>query len=139
MSKANDIQVLTETLYMEARGEPLAGIIAVANVILNRKKQRKWYSKILNTVSIANVCKKPWQFSCWNKGDQCDTVLPKAKKTSYQWKLCSAIAEATVNNELADNTGGADHYFANSMKKAPSWAAAMKFTKQIGNHKFYKA
>lgn len=138
MSKQRDIDIMTATLWMEARGEPDEGIQAVANVILNRYKSKKWFAKIDGVASIANVCLKEKQFSCWNKGDQCDTKLPEANHQSLQWKKCAEFATMAANDVLPDITGGADHYFAVSMKKAPSWAAKMKFLCQIGNHRFYK-
>lgn len=137
MSKQNDIEVMTATLWMEARGEPDEGIQAVANVIVNRYKSKKWFSKIGGVASIANVCKKEWQFSCWNKGDQCDTVLPKANKESIQWKKCVEFATMAANDVLPDITGGADHYYAVSMKKPPEWASKLTYLCQIGNHRFY--
>ena len=138
MSKAHDIDIMTKTLWMEARGEPDIGIQAVACVIYNRFKSKKWYSKILGVASLANVCLKEWQFSCWNKGDQCDTKLPKANKESRSWKICEAFAIMTANGWLPDIIDGADHYYAKTMKNPPAWAKKMKFKCQIGHHKFYK-
>lgn len=40
MSKAHDIDIMTKTLWMEARGEPDIGIQAVACVIYNRFKSK---------------------------------------------------------------------------------------------------
>lgn len=138
MSKERDIDVMTKTLWMEARGEPDEGIQAVACVIYNRYKANKWYSKVFGIASLANVCLKKWQFSCWNPGDQCDTKLPFANRNSRAWKTCEQFATLAAFDKLPDITGGADHYFAISMKIPPSWAKKMKFKCQIGRHKFYK-
>ena len=40
----NDEDILARTLYGEARGEGIDGIEAVACVIMNRYKARKWYT-----------------------------------------------------------------------------------------------
>ena len=60
----DDMWIFAKTIWAEARGEPLEGQIAVANVILNRARQGGWWGD-----DIAEVCCKPKQFSCWNGGD----------------------------------------------------------------------
>lgn len=62
----HDIDILARTIYGEARGEKTAGKKAVACVIMNRYKAKKWFSG----KTIAETCQKPWQFSCWNKTTQ---------------------------------------------------------------------
>ena len=62
----HDVDILARTIYGEARGETDEGKRAVGLCILNRYKSKKWFSA--NT--IAEVCQKPLQFSCWNKNDQ---------------------------------------------------------------------
>ena len=78
----HDIDILARTIYGEARGEIEEGKRAVGLCILNRYKSKKWFSA--NT--IAEVCQKPLQFSCWNKND------PNCKKittaTDYHTKNC---------------------------------------------------
>ncbi|VVO24210.1 hypothetical protein PS723_04459 [Pseudomonas fluorescens] len=59
--------ILARTLWGEARGEGLAGQIAVAWTIRNRVndgKAKSWWGE-----GYAGVCLKAWQFSCWNKND----------------------------------------------------------------------
>lgn len=138
MSKKRDIDIVAKTLYMEARGEGDHGLQAVACVIVNRYRRKKWYSRINNVRSLANVCLKPYQFSCWNKGDQCDTVLPRLNKESEIWKKCVEFATLAYFDYLPDIVGGADHYFACTVKSTPDWAKKMKFVCKIGNHNFYK-
>ena len=65
----DELEIFAKTLYGEARGESLAGIEAVANVILNRHKMalhqhHTWWGK-----TIPEICLKPMQFSCWNPMD----------------------------------------------------------------------
>ena len=62
-----DRDILARTLWGEARGESLAGQIAVAWTIRNRVKDGKdksWWGE-----GYASVCQKPYQFSCWNRND----------------------------------------------------------------------
>jgi len=60
----DDLWIFAKTIWAEARGEPLEGQIAVANVILNRARQGGWWGD-----DVAGVCCKPKQFSCWNESD----------------------------------------------------------------------
>ena len=80
MSKAHDIDIMTKTLWMEARGEPDIGIQAVACVIYNRFKNKKWYSKILGVASLANVCLKEWQFRAGTKATSVILNCPRQTK-----------------------------------------------------------
>ena len=57
----SDTHTVALTLYAEARGEPIEGRIAVANVIRNRVRlQKARYG-----FSPKQVCLKAHQFSCW--------------------------------------------------------------------------
>lgn len=132
-----DLYILTATLYMEARNQGQEGITAVCNVILNRHKANRWYSHINKDYTISAICKKPFQFSCWNTGDQCDTVLPKANKQSDAWLLCADIAKAGLDGQLSDNTNGATHYYAQYIKP-PLWVSSLDYCCQIGDHIFFK-
>jgi len=65
-----EVDVLARTLYGEARGEGLLGLEAIANVIMNRLKiSRKKTNGYWWGNSIVGICRKPYQFSCWNKDD----------------------------------------------------------------------
>lgn len=137
MNKNSDLYVLTATLWMEARGEGEEGIHAVCNVIINRYRRHTWYSHINGVYSIANTCRKPYQFSCWNAGDQCDTRLPDANTDSPIWALCEQIAERAIEGDLPDITDGATHYYADSIKR-PAWADHMTYLCGKGHHLFYR-
>ena len=64
-----ETDILARTIYGEARGESISGMEAVASVVLNRvafanRRGRFWWGN-----SIAEVCRAPKQFSCWNRND----------------------------------------------------------------------
>ena len=120
---------LARTLYGEARGEGYRGMQAVANVIMNRVKKGGWYG-----ASVKDVVLKPYQFSCWNVTDPNREKIINA--TPAQLSTALEIAKKAINGELPDITGGATHYYANSIS-APYWASSMKKTATIGNHIFY--
>lgn len=120
---------MARTIYGEARGEGARGMQAVGNVIMNRVKAAGWYG-----ASIKDVCLKPYQFSCWNENDPNRTKIINA--TAAQLKQARTIAEKVISGELPDITGGATHYYANTIA-APYWTKSMKKTATIGNHIFY--
>lgn len=61
-----DMRILAATIHYEAGGEPVLGMAAVAQVILNRAfdGRRGWVGKGVGPVERA--CFAPHQFSCWN-------------------------------------------------------------------------
>lgn len=120
---------MARTMYGEARGEGEKGMQAVGNVIMNRVKAGGWYG-----ASIKDVCLKPKQFSCWNENDPNRKIILNA--TDAQLKQARTIAGQVIAGVLPDITGGATHYYANTIS-APKWAASMKKTATIGNHIFY--
>nr|DAL30971.1 MAG TPA_asm: lytic transglycosylase [Caudoviricetes sp.] len=131
----DDADVLARTLYGEARGEGLLGIEAVANVILNRvalaKEHLLWWGK-----TVAEVCLKPLQFSCWNPDDKNFQATVKASDTDPVFRLCQRVAVRAMNGFLADTTHGATHYHAKQVN--PAWARALTPVYEYGNHLFYR-
>ncbi len=47
-------------------------------------------------------------------------------------------ADQVIDGKVPDPTGGATHYYAISMKKAPGWVAKAKQTLKLGHHVFFK-
>lgn len=137
----NDRDVLARTLWGEARGEGLAGQIAVAWSIRNRVDldlhadgKPDWWGE-----GYVGVCKRDWQFSCWNKNDPNYAYLSGAKKIPFR-ELAQArlAADLVIDGKQPDPTGGATHYYATSMPKPPAWAAKAKMALKLGNHLFFK-
>jgi len=131
----NEDEILAKTLYGEARGESVAGIEAVANVILNRvkyamQKGSHWWGN-----SIIEVCKKPFQFSCWNKQDVNAPLLEQDLSQDPVYQICYRIAKRAIAGCLKDNTRGATHY--HTLYCNPKWARCAVPCAQIGRHLFY--
>lgn len=121
---------MARTIYGEARGESRLGQIAVAHVILNRSKSDKWFGG-----TVEEVCRRKWQFSCWNSDDP---NLPKLRMVDLgdeAFRSCMFAALGAINGWFPDPTGKATHYHAKSVN--PDWAKGQKPTKTIGVHKFY--
>ena len=140
-------QIIAITAYGEAASEGAEGLMAVINVIRNRTLKTSAYAdkEILNATGSAwhAVVLKKWQFSMYNLDDPVrqtalkfagdfDTYVVQNGTLSQAYDL----ATMAVNRTLDDNTGGATHYYANYIA-APSWAATMPFTGQIGVHLFF--
>lgn len=136
-------QLLALTIYGEARGEPLEGQVAVANVIKNRVGINGDYR---------NVILKPKQFSCWNVNDKNYPKLKEmihdlhsygmfALKSDFAFMRCYMIATLTLEGLLKDNTGGAKDYMTTTefnSEERPSWAKfPLNDPTIIGNHTFF--
>lgn len=134
---SKDIEILALTIWGEARGEGLAGQIAVAWTIRNRVfdgKAKSWWGE-----GYAEVCLKPWQFSCWNQNDPNYVYLSGAKPIpAAQFAQAQRAADQVMAGAVPDPTGGATHYYATTMPKAPGWAAKAKQTLLLGHHVFFK-
>ena len=132
-----DRDVLARTLWGEARGETLAGMVAVAWTIRNRVndgKAKSWWGE-----GYAGVCLKPYQFSCWNKNDPNFPFLSGAKPIPVaEMAKAVMVATAVMDGAYPDPTGGATHYYATTMPKAPAWAAKARQTLKLGHHVFFK-
>ena len=112
-------------VYFEARGEPLLGKIAVAQVILNRAEKRK--------ISVKEVIFQPYQFSWVVQGKR----IPPINDWSAFLRCCYAVKKALDERLEGKTLDHADHYHADYV--APSWAKEMKVIKQIGRHIFYRS
>ncbi|CAA7617668.1 cell wall hydrolase [Magnetospirillum sp. UT-4] len=133
----SEIDILARTLWGEARGEPLRGIEAVAAVVMNRVARAKaaggryWWGG-----DVATVCRRPWQFSCWNENDPNSGKCAAITTENRAFRLCVRVARRAVAGVLEDPTGGATHYHVRGL--SPPWARGRSPTADIGNHLFYK-
>jgi spore germination cell wall hydrolase CwlJ-like protein len=133
----NDRDILARTIWGEARGESMAGKIAVAWTIRNRVfdgKDKSWWGE-----GYAGVCQAKYQFSCWNKGDPNYPFLSGARQIPFrELAQCRVVADQVVDGNVPDPTSGATHYYAIAMKVPPAWASKAKQTLHLGGHVFFK-
>ena len=136
----NEIYCLAQNIYFEAGNQPLAGKIAVSQVVLNRTQhpnypttvcgviyQAKWKTNWKgNEVPIRNKC----QFSWFCDGKSDDPV------DSPTWISSLNIARNVVQGAYGDITEGATHY--HSVYVNPYWADSLNETVVINEHIFYK-
>lgn len=116
---ATDTQLLARAVNGEARGEPYAGQVAVAAVILNRVR----HSSFPNTIS--GVIYQPGAFTAVSDGQI--NVAIDANSTVY--KACQDALNGW------DPSGGAIYYF-NPDTATNSWIWSRELIVQIGKHRF---
>ena len=114
--------------WREARGEGNDGMRAVLHVINNRAKTRN--------KSWAAIVYQKLQFTSMTYGQDPELCLvPFPGDVQIQYLL--SIVDSIYDGVDVDNTLGATNYFADSIP-APSWAATLTKTVQIGHNIFYK-
>ncbi|WP_110112991.1 cell wall hydrolase [Bacillus sp. CGMCC 1.16541] len=113
----NDIQLMSNAVYGEARGEPYIGQVAVAAVILNRVNSATFPN------TVAGVIFEPRAFTAVADGQIWLEPNETAKK---------AVLDA-INGW--DPTGNAQYYF-NPNTATSAWIWSRPQIKQIGKHIF---
>ena len=123
IASSEELRCLAGAIYFEGRGEPLAGQLAVAQVILNRTKSGRF------PTGVCDVIKQRGQFS-FVRGGQIPSVSPS--RSAYR----TAVAVAKVALAQAwDSTAGKALYF-NTPGNRPG--VRVQKVAAIGNHIFYR-
>lgn len=117
-----ELDCLAKNIYHEARGEPLAGQIAVAQVTLNRVRNQRFQNSICEVV-YANK-----QFSWTN--DQAKKI-----KDSKAWRSSVALAEVVLSRQYALPKFEALYFHTKQVN--PKWNRKKQVVAKIGNHIFY--
>src|SRR6266567_9289582 len=133
MERAAQAECLAEVMYYEARGEGIQGEKAVAEVVLQRTRDRDYPSTVCGvTYDGVQPDRRDCQFSF-----ACDGTL-RRPKDRYAWQRVRLLAEKILTGmvRLTGQTGHAVAY--HSVDVTPLWAQTMLKTAQIGNHVFYK-
>jgi len=136
----NEAYCLAQNMYFEAGNQPVAGKIAVSQVVINRTNHMNYPSTICgvvydakyrenwkgNFVPIRHQCQFSW--FCDGKSDD-----PEDSKT---WIQCLTLARNILQGEYGDITEGATHY--HNVYVNPYWADSLNETVRINEHIFYK-
>ena len=131
---------MAKNIYFEAGNQPVAGKIAVAQVVQNRVEHRAYPDTICgvvydakwkenwkgNMIPVRNMCQFSW--FCDGKSD-----IPEDSAT---WESSYRLAEQILYGNYGDITEGATHYHSDSVH--PYWADSLNETVIINNHIFYK-
>ncbi|HEX7250140.1 MAG TPA: cell wall hydrolase [Burkholderiales bacterium] len=130
---ARSLECLARNVYFEARGEPLAGQYAVAEVTMNRKASGVFPDTVCDVVN-----EKRWDpirgryvgaFS-WTEF----RALPAP--AGEEWERAQRVAEAVYWQKHLPTLEGALYFHAAYIR--PDWAKEKKLVSRIGRHVFYR-
>jgi hypothetical protein len=117
-------ECLAGAIYFEAKGEPLEGQLAVAEVVINRSKSGRFPS------TICGVVKQKSQFSFIRNGR-----FPAIDRGTAAWRKAIAIAHVATR-DLAESRAGSAMFF-HATYVSPGWRG-LKRVATLGNHVFYR-
>lgn len=118
-----EMECLAGAIYFESKGEPLAGQLAVAEVVINRSRSGRY------PATLCGVVKQPSQFSFVRGGR-----IPSAPKDSALWRKAVAIAHIAINDLATSPAPKALSFHATRV--SPRWKLRRVAT--VGNHIFYR-
>jgi spore germination cell wall hydrolase CwlJ-like protein len=123
------VGALHEVIYFEARGESLEGMVAVAQVVLNRVSHKKFPN------SISSVRSQRKQFSYYRKPF---TRKMYEEKMARSTLLVAIAVYSGLYYDLRTATSTLYHACDGKHKVKPRWDwSKLKFDAKIGNHCFY--
>lgn len=114
---------LAGAIYFESKGEPLAGQLAVANVIINRSKSGRF------PTDVCSVVKQRGQFSFVRGGE-----IPSIDEGRTSWRTALAVAKIAL--EAAWDSPAPKALFFNTADRRPG--GNLTKIAMIGNHVFYR-
>ncbi len=121
---SRELECLAVGIYFESKSEPLAGQLAVGEVIANRANSNGRFPS-----SYCGVLFQRSQFS-FIRG----RALPSVPRSSRQWQTAVAIAKI-VDQDLKDSAAPKALFF-HAKRVSPRWK--LKRVASIGNHIFYR-
>jgi len=114
---------LASAVYWESNGEPLAGQLAVAEVIINRARSGRFASTLCGVITQRS------QFSFVRGGR-----IPAPPRSSAGWRNAVAIAHIAID-DLADSPVSTALFF-HARYVSPGWR--LRRLAAVGNHIFYR-
>lgn len=128
------LMCLALTIYHEARGEPLSGQIAVAQVVVNRVRDPEYPKDICSVVHQGPVDKRgnPLRDKCQFRW-YCDGKSDKAYDRKAL-RRALAIATLVMRGAVKDKARGATHFHT----QRPSPERSLTFIAKIGEHILYR-
>lgn len=130
-SYAKASKCLAEAVYFEARGEPVRGQIAVAQVVVNRALSGYYPTTVCGVVYQNSRRYLACQFTF-----ACDRVRDVVTEPE-QWDRAKKIAKAMLDGRLwLPEVDRSTHYHATYVR--PYWVREMKKMYKTGLHVFYR-
>jgi len=137
-----EVTWLAKNVYFEARNQGIAGQLAVAQVTLNRVKDRRFPNTIQGVVT-QGLTQKSWSGVVYPIKYKCQFswYCDGKKDKIYNWKVFNQIKKMLLiytskDSITFDITEGATHYHADYVY--PDWADTKKKTIEIEDHIFYR-
>ena len=121
---SRELECLATGIYFESKSEPLAGQLAVGQVIANRASSGGRFPS-----TYCGVLFQRGQFSFVHGHS-----LPAVSHSNKQWQTAVAVAKI-VDKDLKDSAVG-NALFFHARYVSPSWH--LKRVASIGNHIFYR-
>lgn len=122
-----ELDCLTENLYYEATSEGVPGMVAVAQVTIQRKDSGKFAD------TLCKVVHQKSQFS-WTSNKP--KALINVNKEAYN-NAREVAKKVLWENERISSINDSTYYYADYINQ-PYWAKNMKVVSKIGHHIFLK-
>ncbi len=129
-----ELNCLAENVYYEARGEPLEGQYAIAEVTLNRLRSPNFPDTICEVVHETRwdrIRRRLTAHFSWTQ-----QPVRAEEPTGRAWEQAVTVATAVYDHKHDPVVPGALFYHATSVQ--PYWAPGKKVVARIGHHVFYR-
>jgi spore germination cell wall hydrolase CwlJ-like protein len=132
-ARAKQEKCLADAIYFEARGEPVRGQMAVAQVVINR---------VFSGYYPGNVCGVVYQNTRRHRRLRCQFSftcdgIPDRVTEPDAWERATHIARDALDGSFwLNDIGKATHYHARWVY--PRWVHEMRRLDRIGVHTFYR-
>jgi N-acetylmuramoyl-L-alanine amidase len=120
---SDDVQCLAGAIFFESKGEPLAGQLAVAEVILNRARSGRFAGDVCGVVT------QKGQFSFVRGGR-----IPAVDQGLAAWRTAVAVAKVAVADHW--DSPASDALYFNG--RGTGFGRNLTRVAAIGNHVFYR-
>jgi len=130
--RADDLECLAENVYFEARGEPIEGQYAVAEVTLNRTRSEHFPHTVCGVVHETRWDPSRRRFVADFSWTELGAMSPE---DGPAWRQAMAVASAAYEDLHEPLVPTALFYHATGVR--PAWSRTRKVVATIGNHIFY--
>lgn len=128
----HDEDILTWTVWGEARGETIEGQKGVACVVFNRVRSRdKTFER---DTGIAEACRRGSQFTFWMSRHKIHVAYDVDELEAIRKTVRRAYREYCAGHDV---THGATFYYRRS-RHLPYWARKMRETTVLDHHEFFR-
>jgi len=123
------VRCLTDALYYEAANEPQEGQRAIAQVVVNRVRDRHFPKSVCGVVYEGWERHTGCQFSF-----ACDGSIRRRPADPVVWHRLRPLAVDALNGHLEPEVGTSTHYYATYVH--PNWTRTVSQVTEIGKHVF---